>query len=84
MLLVGKPQDYGVHVSGCLELYALACREHVALDKSSLEAVVSGILSGQHGGLHLPKLREVRCSDWEVERLSVAQVVYAAADASYG
>lgn len=69
-------RDTGVGMRGWVDLARLVSREKIFC-KKSLGGVVQGVL-----GFDLPKNPDVRCSDWEAEKLNAAQIIYAAADAA--
>ncbi|XP_067657121.1 exonuclease 3'-5' domain-containing protein 2-like [Haliotis asinina] len=73
-------KDYGMVVQGCVDLRHLLTRvRHKYKCDSSLQGLAEGIL-----GVTMDKRREIRCSDWEADTLSVDQMNYAAADGQVG
>ncbi|KAJ6667219.1 hypothetical protein lerEdw1_017197 [Lerista edwardsae] len=70
--------DYGVAVKGSVDLRYLAMRQSKALPQNglSLKSLAEKILN-----CPLDKSLRLRCSNWEAEKLTQEQVVYAARDA---
>lgn len=79
--------DYGVSMSGILDLGTLADEKAEGINGGvsfrgthwSLASLARFMLRG-----HLPKHRDVRCSNWETLPLSMEQQMYAATDAWVG
>ncbi|XP_069567773.1 exonuclease 3'-5' domain-containing protein 2 isoform X1 [Brachyistius frenatus] len=71
-------RDYGLSLTCTVDLRYLALRHrHTSLNNGlSLKVLAADLLN-----VSLDKSVELRCSDWEAERLSLEQMTYAARDA---
>lgn len=71
-------QQYGLHVSGCVDLRHLLKRVRGIFHCTSmgLKGLASGVLD-----VDISKSQSVRCGNWEAERYSEEQIEYAATDA---
>ncbi|XP_033967955.1 exonuclease 3'-5' domain-containing protein 2 isoform X1 [Pseudochaenichthys georgianus] len=71
-------RDYGLSLSCTVDLRYLALRQRqVAVSNGlSLKSLAEDLLN-----VSLDKSLELRCSDWEAERLTLQQITYAARDA---
>ncbi|XP_015770405.1 PREDICTED: exonuclease 3'-5' domain-containing protein 2-like [Acropora digitifera] len=72
---------FAIHVRGCVDLRYVAQRTQLenrdqSHQKVSLDALAKRIL-----GVALNKSKEIRCSNWEEEKLSAEQIEYAMNDA---
>lgn len=73
-------KDYGIQVSGCVDLrHILARVRGYTCPSQSLQGLAKGILN-----VSMVKDRKIRCGDWEAEPLSQDQIDYAADDALVG
>ena len=71
--------QFGVAVTGCVDLSRLAAREGLVSQPTGLAALSARLLHTE-----LPKDPKVRCSDWSLRPLSLDQLAYAARDALAG
>ncbi|XP_052770406.1 exonuclease 3'-5' domain-containing protein 2-like isoform X2 [Mya arenaria] len=73
-------KDYGLAVSGCVDLRHIISRvPSVKCSSQGLSGLASSLL-----GIRMVKDHNIRCGDWEAESFSQAQVNYAADDALVG
>ncbi|XP_052770409.1 exonuclease 3'-5' domain-containing protein 2-like [Mya arenaria] len=73
-------KDYGLAVSGCVDLRHIISRvPSVKCSSQGLSGLASSLL-----GIRMVKDHNIRCGDWEAESFSQAQVKYAADDALLG
>lgn len=69
--------DYGLHVSGTLDLRHIAA--HLALKPEGLARMAK-----EHLNVVMEKNWRISCSDWEQQQLTPVQLKYAATDAHVG
>ncbi|WAR21792.1 EXD2-like protein [Mya arenaria] len=72
-------KDYGLAVSGCVDLRHIISRVPSVNSSQGLSGLASSLL-----GIRMVKDHNIRCGDWEAESFSQAQVKYAADDALLG
>ncbi|XP_060553389.1 exonuclease 3'-5' domain-containing protein 2-like isoform X2 [Ruditapes philippinarum] len=73
-------KDYGIMVSGCVDLrHILARTRAFQCPSQSLQGIAKGVLD-----VSMVKDQTIRCGDWEAEQLSQEQISYAADDALIG